>query len=115
MKILGRLEYIQILGEGSKKWKRFQAKLDTGAQWSRIGADEAAALRLGPIIDVRRIRTGSGSETRVVVPAKVKIGGYQIAVKFTVSTRRSEVIIGLRTMGKRFVISPSQKYLGGSK
>jgi hypothetical protein len=96
------------------KWTRFKAKLDTGAHYSRIGAKEAAALKLGPIIKVLKINTGSGSETRVVVPAEVRIGGLKINnVNFTVTTRRDGVLIGLRTIGKRFEISPSKKYLGG--
>ncbi len=111
MKILGLWEYVLIRRENGRTWKRFKAKLDTGALWSRIGAKEAAKLRLGPITDVCKIRTGSGRETRVIVPAKVRIGMHQIAVRFTVSTRRDGVLIGRRTIGKRFRISPSRKYL----
>ena len=114
MKTLGLWEYVFIRRKDSGKWKRFKAKLDTGAFWSRIGAKEAAALKLGPITSTRKIRTGSGSETRVVVPAKVWIGGRRIAVSFTVTTRRAGILIGRRTMGKRFKVSPAQRYLAGS-
>jgi hypothetical protein len=94
------------------RWARFDAKLDTGAYYCRIGAKEAAALRLGPIIDVVKIKTGSGSETRIVVPTEVRIGGLKINnVKFTVTTRNDGVLIGRRTIGKRFKISSSEKYL----
>ncbi len=111
MQTLGLLEYVLIRRESGGKWKRFKAKLDTRAVWSRIGVNEASKLRLGPIIGVCKIRTGSGRETRALVPAKVRIGGHQIAVRFSVSTRRDGVLIGKRTIGKRFRVSSSQKYL----
>lgn len=111
MKTLGLWEYVLIRRESGGKWKRFKAKLDTGAHWSRIGAKEAAKLRLGPITGIRKIGTGSGRETRVLVPAKVQIGSHRITVGFTVSTRRGGVLIGRRTIGKRFRISPLRKYL----
>jgi len=112
MKTLGLWEYIRIRRAGGVKWTRFEAKLDSGAAHSRIGAKEAAALKLGPIIEVLKIKTGSGSEIRVVVPAEIRIGGPKIKnVNFTVSTRNDGVLIGRRTIGKRFTISPLQKYL----
>ncbi len=111
MQTLGLLEYVLIRRESDGKWKRFKAKLDTGAVWSRIGVKEASKLRLGPIIGVCKIRTGSGRETRALVPAKLRIGGHRIAARFSVSTRRDGVLIGRRTIGKRFRVSPSQKYL----
>lgn len=113
MKTLGLWEYVQIRRLGGVKWTWYKAKLDTGADNSRIGAKDAAALKLGPIIKVLPI-TGHG--TRVVVPAEVRIGPLKINnVNFTVSTRNDGVLIGRRTMGKRFIISPSEKYLADRK
>lgn len=114
MKTLGLWEDVLIRRETDGTWRRFKAKLDTGAYWSRIGAKEAAMLRLGPITDVRKIKTGSGSETRIIVPAKLRIGGRQIAATFTVSTRKTGILIGRRIIGKRFKISPSERYLARS-
>lgn len=113
MKTLGLWEYVQIRPKPDGRWKRFKAKFDTGATWSRIGAKEAAMLKLGPITEVHKIKTGSGRETRLVVPATVQIAGHRITAHFTVSTSRSGVLIGRRTIGKRFIINPSQKYLLG--
>ena len=111
MESLGLHENVLIRPQHGRKWKRFKAKIDTGAKWSRIGVEEAVKLRLGPIINARTIRTGTGSERRIVVPASVKIGKYRVAVQFTISTRRSGVLIGRRTIGKRFRIIPSKSYV----
>lgn len=109
---LGRQEKVAIRAVGGKSWKRFTAKLDTGAVWSRIGAKKAAALKLGPIGDVRSIRTSDGGEQRrVIVPASLRIGDRRIAAHFTVSTAKPGVLIGRRTMGGRFRIDPKRRYL----
>ena len=115
MKTLGWREYVLIRRKTDGKWIRFKAKLDTGADRSRIGAKEAATLGLEPIVGIRKITTfGNGRrETRRVVSASVRIGGHRIAVKFRLSTSKSGVLIGKSTMGKRFKISPSQEYLSG--
>jgi len=111
MESLGLHEYVLIRPQNSRKWKRFEAKIDTGAKWSRIGVREAIKLGLGPIVDVLTITTGTGKERRIVVPACVKIGKYRVAVRFTISTRRREVLIGRRTIGKRFQVIPSEQYV----
>jgi hypothetical protein len=112
LKTLGRLEHVLIRRDVNAKWQPFDAKIDTGAFWSRIGAKEAARLRLGPISDVRTITTSNGGkERRVLVPAKLRIAGIRIAAHFTVSPRKSGVLIGRRTLGKRFRVSPSRRYL----
>ena len=111
MESLGLREYVLIRPQNGRKWKRFEAKIDTGAKWSRIGVREAIKLGLGPIVDVVTIRSGTGQERRVVVPASVKIGKYRVEVRFTISTRRQGVLIGRRTIGKRFQVIPSKKYL----
>ncbi len=109
MRTVGLWEYVLIRRATGGKWTRFKAKIDSGARWSRIGVKEAAQLKLGPIIDSRKIRTGTGHEVRAVVPARICIGGYRIVVRLTVSTRRNGVLIGRRTLGKRFKIIPSRK------
>ena len=89
----------------------FTAKIDTGADWSRIGARKAVDLGLGPIVDVVRVKTGSGRQNRLLVPASVRIGRYQIAANFSVSMQRLGVLIGTRTMGSRFTVNPRKRYL----
>jgi hypothetical protein len=112
VKTVGRREHVLIRRVTGKKWTLFSAKLDTAAFWSRIGAREAAKLGLGPITHVLRIRTSGGrTELRVLVPATLRIGGHRIAANFTVSTRRPGILIGRRTMGKRFTVAPSKRYL----
>ena len=107
MKTLGRREHVEIRGVEGRKWIRFDAKLDTGADRSRISAKDAAKLRLGPIERVRKVR----GERRVVVPATVQIAGRKIRVHFTVSTRWPGLLIGVPTMKKRFRVDPSREYL----
>jgi hypothetical protein len=113
MKTLGLWEYILIRRMTDGKWMQFKAKLDTGADRSRIGAKEAAQLGLEPIKGVHKTTTfGNGrKETRRVVSASVRIGGHRINVKFRVSTSKSGVLIGRSTMKTWFKISPSQEYL----
>ena len=97
--------YTRSRKKGSK-WRAYKAKLDTGAEWSRIGAREAAKLGLGPIVGVRKIRTSSGhKELRIIVPAKLKMGGHLIAARFSISTRVPGVLIGQKTMGKRVKVT----------
>lgn len=112
---LGLWEKVAIRAGKGKKWKRFAAKLDTGAYWSRIGAKKAAKLKLGPILEVCRIGTSDGGkQSRVVVPASLRIGGYQIDARFTVSMSKPGVLIGRRAMGSRFRIDPKKRYLSKS-
>lgn len=103
---------------GRAKWSSpLKAKLDTGADWSRIGAEKAADLRLGPILKVHEITTSSGAqENRVRVPARVLINGVDVHTHFVVSTGKENVIIGLNTMKElsqlsRFSIDPTRKHL----
>ena len=113
MKRLGVHEHVLVRPvKGNKEWTKFKAKLDTGANWSRIGVRQAAKLKLGPIEDSQSIRTsGGGIELRLVVPAKVRIARHQVIVHFTVSTKKSGVPIGRRTLRKRFIVDPAIKYL----
>ena len=110
---LGLREKVAICAVGGKKWRMFTAKMDTGAVWSRIGARKAADLALGPILDVVRVKTGSGRQRRLLVPASVRIGRYQIAARFSVSMQRRGVLIGTRTMGGRFTVDPQKHCLTG--
>jgi hypothetical protein len=108
---VGKWEKVAIRAEDGKWW-RFTAKLDTGAEYSRIGASKAAELRLGPIVDVKRIKTSGGArQRRVIVPASVRIAKDQIKVHFSISMRRPGVLIGCRTMRGRFTVDPAKRYL----
>jgi hypothetical protein len=110
---LGLREKVAIRAVDGKKWRMFSAKIDTGAVWSRIGARKAANLALGPILDVIRVKTGSGKQRRLLVPASVRIGRYQIAARLSISMQRGGVLIGTRTMGGRFTVDPKKQYLTG--
>jgi hypothetical protein len=112
MKTLGRLERVRVRRTGGTKWADFNAKIDTGAKWSRIGVREAAKLKLGPIEDVRSIGTSDGgTELRPVVRASVRIGGRRVTVQFTVSTGKGGVLIGRRTLHNRFKVDVTRKYV----
>lgn len=109
---LGLREKVAIRAVGGKKWRIFTAKLDTGAVWSRIGARKAAQLGLGPILDVVRIKTsGGGRQSRVLVPASLRIGSHRIAARFSVSMRRPSV--DRNTDDEQPVRSRSQEALSG--
>jgi hypothetical protein len=43
--------------KGEKKWHILTVKIDTGAEWSRIGARKAAQFRFAQFLDVVRIKT----------------------------------------------------------
>jgi hypothetical protein len=45
------------------------------------------------------------------VPASLRIAGYQLAARFTVSMGKPGVLIGRRTIGSRFVIDPKKSCL----
>jgi predicted aspartyl protease len=119
LKTLGRVEWIRIRSKrGKKQWgPRLEAKLDTGADWSRIGAERAAELRLGPIEEVHEITTSNGAkENRIRVAASVRIGGVDVDTHFVVSTTREKVTIGLNTMKDlshllKFTIDPTRTIL----
>lgn len=99
MKTIGRRENVKVRRTNGRKWGHFEAKIDTGAKWSRIGVMEAAILKLGPIEEVSRI------------PATVRIGGRQVTVRFTVSTGKEGVLIGRRTLRNRFKVDAARKHL----
>src|SRR2546425_12878080 len=98
---LGRVEWIRIRSpRGRGKWSSpVKAKLDTGADWARIGAEQAAGLRLGPILKGHVITTSSGAKkNRVRVPARVLINRVDAQRHSVVSTGKENVILGLHTM-----------------
>jgi hypothetical protein len=111
MRTLGLWEHVLIRRVQGGPWKCFEAKLDTGATWSRIGKKKAAMLGLGPVIHTPKIKTGSGREVRDLVVAKVWIGGHLVSTEFTVSKMRAGINIGRNTMGTLFKVNPSQEYL----
>jgi hypothetical protein len=111
--MVGLRENVAIRAQDGS-WHRFTAKFDTGAKWSRIGASKAAKLRLVPILEVRPIGTSDGgTQRRIIVPASLRVGGYQIDARFTVSMGKSGVLIGRRTIGSRFTVDPKKTYLAG--
>src|SRR6266851_5232010 len=54
---------------------------------------------------------GRGENLVGRVPASLRIAGYQLAARFTVSMGKPGVLIGRRTIGSRFVIDPKKSYL----
>ena len=119
MIVLGRTEWIKIRSTGERaEWSsRLKAKIDTGADWSRIGAEQAADLGLGPIVKTHVITTSSGAkEKRVRVPARVRIDGIELDTHFVISTGKKNVLIGLNTMKDLSTvfevrIDPTREYL----
>jgi len=108
--LIGRTERVTIVS--GKKVGTALARIDTGATLSSIDTRLAAALRLGPIIDVTEIKSANGTAIRAVVRAKVKLGGRTINGRFTLSNRsrmKYQVLIGRNLLQGKFVIDPSKR------
>ena len=108
---LGLTEKVTVIGKNGKK-KSTTARIDTGATKSSIDTDLVAELKLGPIIDTTVVKSASGTETRPIIEAEIKIKNQIIKSKFTVAQREHmtyKVLIGQNIMKKqKFLIDPTK-------
>ncbi len=93
------------------KWKKFLAKIDTGAWSSAIDiglARKLGLLRKNKIITTRKKLSSLGEEERPVIEAELKLAGKKFTTKVTVADRkllRYSILIG-RVDLQGFLISP---------
>src|SRR2546426_1405768 len=96
---LGRVEWMRIRSpSGMGKWSSpLEAKLDTGADWSRIGAEPAADLRLGPILKVHVITTSSGAKgNRVRDRKSTRLNSSHLVISYAVFClkKKNKIAVG---------------------
>jgi hypothetical protein len=107
--IVGLTEKVTVIGKNGKN-KSTTARIDTGATKSSIDTELVAGLKLGPIVDTTLVKSASGSETRPVLVAEVRIKGKLIKEKFTVAQREHmtyKMLIGQNILKKhKFLIDP---------
>ena len=108
--LIGQVEEVTIVSESSSR--TVLARIDTGATLSSIDVRLAAALKLGPIIDVREVKSAHGTSVRPVVRGKLKLAGRTINGRFTVYNRhrmKYPVLVGRNFLKGKFLIDPSRK------
>ncbi|MFC1728553.1 RimK/LysX family protein [Nanoarchaeota archaeon] len=103
---VGLVEDVTIKGEKSVKTR---ALFDTGATRTSIDMRIAAKAKLGPIIDVIRLRskTAHTSIRRPIVKAKLKLKQREIEVKANIEDRSKmsyPVLIGRDAIYGHFII-----------
>ena len=105
-KIIGLTEIVKLRGS---KTKKLEAKVDSGATKSSIDIKLAEELNLGPVVSSKMVKSASGNKLRPVVQGEIEIAGKKIKTELTIADRshvKYKVLIGLNTMGKRFLIDP---------
>jgi len=131
--VIGWLEHIALPSLGLH---RIKAKIDTGAKWSALHAENIAYQVIDQkkyvffevthesgevskvrahFLETRSIKSSSGHVTvRPVIIMKTIIGKHQFDTQFTLINRslmRYKVIIGRDALCDRFVVDPAKTYL----
>ena len=107
--IIGLTEKITITGTKGKK-KRIVARIDTGATISSIDSRLAADLKLGPVVRTKLVKSASGSRSRPVIKAKIKLK-KEFSAEFTIADRKHmkyQVLIGQNILKHGFLIDASK-------
>jgi hypothetical protein len=108
--IVGLTEKVIIKGDGHSK--EVIARIDSGATKSSVDLTLASALKLGPVIDSRLIRSAHGTKLRPVVQVTVIIKGKTLQAKFTLADRlhmKYPVLIGQNILKNGFLIDPCRR------
>jgi len=105
--LVGLTDKVKVKG---KKVVSTVAKFDTGAKRTSIDMKLAAKARLGPIIDVTRVKTASlkgGYVKRPIVEAEIEVCGKKIKVKANIEDRvhsKEKVLIGRDIIKSNFIV-----------
>jgi hypothetical protein len=105
--LVGLTDKVKVKG---KKSVETIAKFDTGAKRTSIDISIAAKAKLGPIIDVVKVKTASlkgGYVKRPVVEAELFICGKKIKVEANIEDRvhsKQKVLIGRDIIKSNFIV-----------
>jgi len=136
-KIIGRLESIALPKLGIDD---LQVRVDTGAKTSSLHVDnikksiidgihsvtfdihpdthnvDRIVTCTAPISDIRKVKSSNGnSEQRYVIETPIILGNETWAVEITLTDRSDMsylMLFGREAIGKRFLVDPSQVFLG---
>ena len=110
--ILGLTENIILLNPKGKE-EKVTARIDTGATSSSIDINLAAKLELGPVTQLKIVKSASGIKKRPLIKAKIKINGDIIEDEFTLVDRSHmtyPLLIGQNILKKgKFLIDPNKE------
>ena len=84
--ILGLTANLTVIGDNGKE-EQVVARIDTGATSSSIDLSLAEKLEMQKIEKTKLVKSASGTKTRPVAKAKVKINGSVIEEEFTLVDR----------------------------
>lgn len=108
--IIGLAEQVIVHGNGENR--KVLARIDTGAGVSSIDTHLAAELRMGPIEEVKTIRSANGKRVRPALTVKVSLAGKECEGLFTLADRghmKYEVLIGRDILEQGFLIDPRKE------
>jgi hypothetical protein len=137
--IIGRLEAIDLPEIGIEN---LEVRVDTGAKTSSLHVDNITKLIVDgihsvtfdlhpdahnvnrivtcttPISDIRKIKSSNGtSEQRYVIETTIKLGNESWVIEITLTDRSDMsylMLLGREAIGKRFLVDPSQVFLGST-
>jgi hypothetical protein len=135
--IIGRLEAIDLPELGIED---LEVRVDTGAKTSSLHVDNITKSIVdgkhnvtfdihpdahnvnrivnctAPISDIRKIKSSNGtSEQRYVIETTIKLGNESWVIEITLTDRSDMsylMLLGREALGERFLVDPSQVFLG---
>ena len=108
--IIGIVETVTVHGNGEDR--EVLARIDTGASVSSIDTHLAAELRMGPIEEVKTIKSANGKRVRPALTVRVTLAGKECEGVFTLADRnhmKYDVLIGRDILEQGFLIDPCKK------
>ncbi len=108
--IIGLIEEVIIRGNGQERIVR--ARIDTGAAYSSVDTHLAAELQLGPIAEVKTIKSANGNRVRAAIRTEVEIKGKKYAATLTLADRshmKYDILIGRDVLMQGFLIDPKKE------
>ena len=107
--IIGLVEDVIVHGDGETR--TVEARIDTGAAYSSIDTHLAAELRLGPIEEVKIIKSANGKRVRPAITTTITLSGEDCTGVFTLADRshmKFDVLIGRDILKNGFLIDPNK-------
>jgi hypothetical protein len=107
--IIGLVEDVIVHGDDDKK--TVEARIDTGAAYSSIDTHLAAELKLGPIEEVKIIKSANGRRVRPAITTTISLADKDCKGVFTLADRshmKFDVLIGRDILKNGFLIDPNK-------